>query len=851
MILLSVWGILAVLANSGARIAGDLQQRSYLARDAHLTTLVQEVGALTHALQRERGASTGFLASGGESFGSALPGLREDSDGRISDLRNAMTRLLESADVDPRLAADLEALNEKITSLAELRTRVDALTTTRAAVLDTYTGINRDAIALLPRIGRSISYSDAARAVQRQAILMTAKDIAGLERAIGSAGFARAQLARSPFPRELYTQFEALISQQEALLDSYRSLASAELYRAINQLMASPATQAVIAMRTNVRSFDPRRIADVAPETWFAAATAMIDDFKIVEDAGAAEIAEEMSHAKAALARDIQRALLELGIIMALLCGLSGILVRMTIDSLRRATEQVERMAEGLIDRPIDAAPQADLQAVTSALEEYRQGELSRRAQQALQYELEESAAKGIRRVSQQVAEGDFSHRLRLEGLNGASLVLGNGINEIMEVADAAVKDLRGKDKRELERRERESEAQIRAVADMERVVKECSNGNFEERMALDGLSGVWRDVAEGINLISERTGTALSNLRGIMAALEAGNLSERLGDTYSGTIADIAQATNASLDQLERAFSHIQLGVQSVGAAAAELRSGTGDLARRSEDQAQAVFDSAAVTSDLAATVQANARDLTTCRTLVERIVATTAGGQDVSSKAISSIEAIERASEEMVKIVGTIDKIAFQTNLLALNASVEAARAGKAGKGFAVVASEVRALAGRCADASQQIARLIGDAVKGVKHGAAHVRDTGAAIAEMQANMLEIESTISSVYAAGEKQIKGVDILNASIRRVEEAAQSNAALAQENNSLMASLADLDAELSKALAAFTLHDALSAPEGEGSRVDGWTMPEAANAAVDAPNETDRADPLPQNRAAI
>lgn len=309
-------------------------------------------------------------------------------------------------------------------------------------------------------------------------------------------------------------------------------------------------------------------------------------------------------------------------------------------------------------------------------------------------------------------------------------------------------------------------------------VAEEIANGN----LAIDEIDVKGKDEISHLALAVNKM---LNNLHDMIEKVS--QTSEQVASSSQELLA-IAEETTAATNQVADSISNV--------AESIEVQSrNTNESAHGANEIATGILQITGNTSTVAQTTIETIRQAAKGNQNVQEVIRQMNTISQANEETNQVIQALEKRSVEIGKIISFITDISDQTNLLALNAAIESARAGEHGKGFAVVADEVRKLAEQSRESANQIAKLIqhiqtdtSKAVEMMHHGNNEIVQ-GMTIAEETGKSFErivqsIESTTiqtQELSAASEQISASVQQVNASIEEVAAAAKTSSATTGE----------------------------------------------------------------------
>ena len=343
-------------------------------------------------------------------------------------------------------------------------------------------------------------------------------------------------------------------------------------------------------------------------------------------------------------------------------------------------------------------------------------------------------------------------------------------------------------------------------LREIEKSAEKIVDGDFEIAISYKSRDELGR-LADAFRKMAETLKDVVTDASRLLSEMADGNFDvrTRAEEHYVGEFQGLLSSIRKLNRDLSITLGQINRSADQVAAGSDQVSIGAQALSQGSTEQAAAVEELATTIAGISTQVKDTATDA-----LEAKKQSTMAGDEAEECNQqmrdmMNAMEEITRTSDEIGKIIKTIEDIAFQTNILALNAAVEASRAGTAGKGFAVVADEVRNLASKSSVASQNTAELIESSIKAVSRGTQIADSTAQSLVKVVDEVRSASGKVDKIADAAEEQAGAIEQVTLGINQISSVVQTNSATAEESATASQELSEQADILNHLVAKFLL----------------------------------------------
>ena len=343
---------------------------------------------------------------------------------------------------------------------------------------------------------------------------------------------------------------------------------------------------------------------------------------------------------------------------------------------------------------------------------------------------------------------------------------------------------------------------QAAAEQEIGEIVQAAARGDFSQRLALQGKTGFFATLSEGMNQLLTTSEQGLNDVANVLEKFAEGDLSPRIERDYLGLFGRVKDSANTTAGNLTRVLAEVSAAADALTGAAGQVSDTAQSLSQSASEQAASVEQTSASMDSMAASIGQNS----------DHARLTDGMASKASLEAEQGGQAVEQTVSAMKQIaskIGIVDDIAYQTNLLALNAAIEAARAGEHGKGFAVVAAEVRKLAERSQLAAKEIGELAVSSVGTAERA-------GRLISAIVPSIQKTAELVREIAATSSAQSESVQEIGGAMGQLSRATQQNASASEELAATSEELSAQAGQLQESVGFFKTGAGTAAVRGQG-----------------------------------
>ncbi len=243
-----------------------------------VTVLATEASELVHSLQKERGASAGFIGSKGQKFRSELRSIRSESNTLLTTLRESVNKTEWHSEEEPA-AKHLKSALRELDRIESVRQSVSDLDISASAAVKYYSAIHQQIFSFIAEAAKISPEPTLANDFTAFVNFLQSKEQAGIQRAVLSNVFAQNTINGATFQRlieivERSKTYERVFlnAATSQALTQYRSTVSGSVVRDVDDYL-----QVV---------FDKNLAGDFGKnaDEWFRLMTQKIDLLKSVEN---------------------------------------------------------------------------------------------------------------------------------------------------------------------------------------------------------------------------------------------------------------------------------------------------------------------------------------------------------------------------------------------------------------------------------------------------------------------------------------------------------------------------------------------------------------------------------------